>query len=186
MSIRYPTLNGNRVRTQPFSPVSALCREAYQSGPKYKVHFDIGLPCERPLCLRSDWYHSLTSPFLCTAEKTAARTYVLRGTILNRTYRYGTRKKTTIYFAIFTNNIWFYLIWSPVIVRMHPFQLVPLAPTAAVLLYPGLGSCKWRGVVLLRYVSKLSICCPFQNRSPVLGTNHSNFKQFVPKTGLRF
>ena len=27
---------------------------------------------------------------------------------------------------------------------------------------------------------------PFQNRSPVLGTNYEEFEWFVPKTGLRF
>ena len=37
---------------------------------------------------------------------------VLRGAILNRTY--GAHEKTK-YFAIFTNNIWSCLIWSPVI-----------------------------------------------------------------------
>ena len=42
---------------------------------------------------------------------------VLRGAILNRTY--GTYKKT-IYFAIFTDNIWSYsLVWSPVIVYLE-------------------------------------------------------------------
>ena len=39
--------------------------------------------------------------------------YYLRRAVLNRTC--GTHKKT-ICFAIFTNNIWSYLLWSPVIV----------------------------------------------------------------------
>ena len=38
---------------------------------------------------------------------------IIRGTILNRTY--GTHKNLYIYIAIFTNNIWSYLLWSPVI-----------------------------------------------------------------------
>ena len=39
---------------------------------------------------------------------------VYRGTVLNGAY--GTHKDLPgIYFAIFTNNIWSYLIWSPVI-----------------------------------------------------------------------
>ena len=37
---------------------------------------------------------------------------ILWGTILNRTY--GTHEQT-ICFAIFTNNIWSYLLWPPVI-----------------------------------------------------------------------
>ena len=40
---------------------------------------------------------------------------LLWGTIVNRTY--GTDKP--IYFLIFTNNIWSYLLWSPVIRRVR-------------------------------------------------------------------
>ena len=42
-------------------------------------------------------------------------TLLLRGTTLNRTY--GTHKNLPgISVAVFTNNIWSYLLWSPVIV----------------------------------------------------------------------
>ena len=37
---------------------------------------------------------------------------LLRGTIVNRTY--GIHKKP-VYLPIFTNNIWSYLLWSPVV-----------------------------------------------------------------------
>ena len=46
---------------------------------------------------------------------------LLRGTIVNRTY--GTHKILSgIYFHIFIFNIWFYLLWSPVIASI--FRLV--------------------------------------------------------------
>ena len=38
-------------------------------------------------------------------------------TVLNRTY--GTHKKPGIIFAIFTDNIWSYLLWSPEIVEKY-------------------------------------------------------------------
>ena len=44
------------------------------------------------------------------------RRLLLRGTIVNRTYVRCTQK-TFIYFSIFTNNIWPYLQWSPVIIE---------------------------------------------------------------------
>ena len=40
---------------------------------------------------------------------------LLRGTIVNRTY--GTHKNQ--YFPILTNNIWSYLLWSPVIIYRY-------------------------------------------------------------------
>ena len=61
---------------------------------------------------------------------------VLRGTILNTTY--DTHKKLPgIYLAIFTNNIWFYLLWSPVVASfegtgrpaLHTRTGEPLYPT---------------------------------------------------------
>ena len=49
-----------------------------------------------------------------SAHSTIAGGGVLRGTIVNRTY--GIHKKY-IYLSIFTNKIWSYYLWSPVIVN---------------------------------------------------------------------
>ena len=56
---------------------------------------------------------------------------LLRGTIVNRTY--GTYKNLYIYLFL-TNNIWFYLLWSPVITptRSSLFLAEWYLPTIAV------------------------------------------------------
>ena len=57
--------------------------------------------CFCVLLLRVQW--NIMSPFVAT-----------RGNIVNRTY--GIHKNLPgIYLPIFTNNIWCYLLWSPVI-----------------------------------------------------------------------
>ena len=62
----------------------------------------------------------LTSPLFMQAC-----IYLLRGTIVNRTY--GAHKALPgIYLSIFTNNIWSYLLWSPVIV-VSSLRLAPAA-----------------------------------------------------------
>ena len=47
---------------------------------------------------------------------------LLRGAILNTTY--GTHKKPK-YFAIFTNNIWSYLLWTPVVLNATISAVAP-------------------------------------------------------------
>ena len=48
--------------------------------------------------------------------------YLLRGTILNRTLGYAQKP---VYCAIFTNNIWSCLLWSPVIITVSKY-LIPV------------------------------------------------------------
>ena len=49
---------------------------------------------------------------------------LLRGTIVNGTY--GMHKNLPgMYLTMFTNNIWSYLLWSPVIVSKHRCQIPP-------------------------------------------------------------
>ena len=60
---------------------------------------------------------SSSSPPLAACK---AENRLLRGTIVNRTY--GTDKNPCI-FLVFTNNIWFYLLWPPVIANQSISQL---------------------------------------------------------------
>ena len=63
----------------------------------------------------SSFYPSTPST---TSVRVDSSALLLRGTIVNRTY--GTRKNLPgIYLPIFTNNIWSYLMRSPVIVEMQ-------------------------------------------------------------------
>ena len=60
-----------------------------------------------------DLYHAGPAPPLTAGGE---ELLILRGGIVNRTY--GTHKKT-LYLPIFTNNIWSYLLWSPVVDRLY-------------------------------------------------------------------
>ena len=59
----------------------------------------------------SFWLHENLYLVLATTSR-GCLSVLLRGTILNRTY--GAYKNLPgMYFAIFTYNVWFYLLWSP-------------------------------------------------------------------------
>ena len=72
---------------------------------------------------------------LVVENPTGSTPALLRGTMVNRTD--GTHKNLPgIYFAICTNSVWYYLVWSPVLVGLRGSMIKQLRQCMAVSIPP--------------------------------------------------
>ena len=106
-------------------------------------------------------------------ERPPHKQFLLRGSVLHRTY--GTHKNIPgIYLSILTNNIWFYLLWSPVIVYSRPTpHVLPAEPVQAInvcLVVENL-TCSYPGKKVMRgsMVMRLRPCISNMSNIPPVG-----------------
>ena len=107
------SLDVRSIHTSIFSPNAPYIYgqwviNIYHSGRKCKDRLDTNMSIKWSSCFPPEYYLVVE---------------IWRGTIVNRTY--GTHKNLPgTYLPIFTNSIWSYLLWSPVIVYI-PGCIVP-------------------------------------------------------------